>query len=187
MTLKLNIGVGKQRYNGYLGLDIWPGPAVDLIYNMKDPLPFPNESVSEILCNSTLEHVPQWEVPRILREWHRVLEREGVAWGRVPDTDAYVKAYVEALDTGDRYMEARALDALLGETRSNQYLHRYQAHQSAFSVRTLLEAFNDGGFGYFAVEQVKESKWDFVLIFLAGKVAAPALNHTQISVPWRKE
>lgn len=180
--IRLNIGVGQQCYHGYTGLDIHPGPSVDIVYDMNDPLPFEDGTVDEILCVHTLEHIEQWKVPYVLKEWHRVLKHDGVAWGRVPDTGAYVAVFLDALRSGDRYVEERCLDALLGATRSNPHAQRYEAHHAAFTAATLREALINGGFENILIRSMSEGKLDYVLVFVVDKHAAPFFTYPSVEV-----
>jgi SAM-dependent methyltransferase len=55
----------------YLGVDMRPGPGVDLVANVED-LPQPDDSVGTVLAMSTFEHVPRFwrgfaEIRRVLR------------------------------------------------------------------------------------------------------------------------
>ncbi|HEV3078832.1 MAG TPA: class I SAM-dependent methyltransferase [Gemmataceae bacterium] len=65
----------------YLGIDVRPGPGVDLIANVED-LPFPAASVGTVLALNTFEHVPHFW--RGLDEIYRVLRPDGVLLVSVP-------------------------------------------------------------------------------------------------------
>jgi SAM-dependent methyltransferase len=58
----------------YLGVDIRPGPGVDLVADV-EALPQPTGSVGTVIAMSTLEHVPRFW--RGLEEIHRVLRPDG--------------------------------------------------------------------------------------------------------------
>ena len=56
--LKLNLGCGEKIYKDFLNIDKLKLPGVDLVLNLeKTPLPFKTNSVSEIVCEHSLEHV----------------------------------------------------------------------------------------------------------------------------------
>ena len=60
---------------GYTGVDIAPGPGVDLVIE-PNTLPFPDSSYKVVVSTEMLEHA---EYPiRILSEMHRVLKKDGV-------------------------------------------------------------------------------------------------------------
>ena len=57
--LKLNMGAGLQKYEGYIGVDIDPNmPACDLEHDLMEPLDLPDGCASHIICSHTLEHLP---------------------------------------------------------------------------------------------------------------------------------
>ena len=58
----------------YLGVDVRPGPGVDLVQDVQD-MALPDCSVGTVLALSTLEHVPHFW--RGLDEIHRVLRPDG--------------------------------------------------------------------------------------------------------------
>lgn len=56
--LKLNLGSGKTSYPGFTNVDIVKLANVDVVWDLeKIPLPFENNSVSEIITEHTLEHI----------------------------------------------------------------------------------------------------------------------------------
>jgi SAM-dependent methyltransferase len=59
----------------YLGLDMRPGPGVDMIADVEN-LPLPDASVGTALAVSTFEHVPHFW--RGFEQLHRVLRADGV-------------------------------------------------------------------------------------------------------------
>jgi len=75
--LKLNLGCGDDQREGYIGVDIRPGPAVQLSLDISKPLPLENDSIEVILANDVLEHLQRNEVEPTLRELYRVLEHKG--------------------------------------------------------------------------------------------------------------
>ncbi len=72
---KLNLGCGTIILEGWVNLDIAQMPGVDVVHNIEDlPLPFPDNSFDEILCQFILEHV-NW-VP-VLKDINRILKPGG--------------------------------------------------------------------------------------------------------------
>jgi SAM-dependent methyltransferase len=79
---RLNLGCGDDILDGFVNVDIAPLPGVDLVHDLSDlPLPFEDESVSEIVCRDVLEHLDY--VP-VLRDLHRILRPAGTIWISVP-------------------------------------------------------------------------------------------------------
>jgi SAM-dependent methyltransferase len=70
--LKLNLGCGSTRIEGFVGVDQAPGPSVDIVWNLdKFPWPFEDNSVNEIIANQIIEHVA--DLVAFMEELHRVM------------------------------------------------------------------------------------------------------------------
>jgi len=68
--LKLNLGCGGKRVDGFVGVDRWPTPAVDVIADVTARLPFADAVADEILLDNVIEHIP--DIPRLMHELHRI-------------------------------------------------------------------------------------------------------------------
>jgi len=73
--MKLNLGCGKQKLEGYIGVDVCP--EAELNHDLRNPLPFEDNSVEEILAIHLIESFYQWEFPPVLKDWYRVLQPNG--------------------------------------------------------------------------------------------------------------
>jgi len=87
--MKLNIGAGFTRINGFTNVDYIPHTNkngekfTDVICNIeKEPLPFEDNSVDEIACYEVLEHLD--DLIFAMNEMWRVLKPEGFLKGKVP-------------------------------------------------------------------------------------------------------
>jgi ubiquinone/menaquinone biosynthesis C-methylase UbiE len=60
-----------------VGLDVLPGPAVDVVVASNEHWPLPDEKFDVILSSQVLEHVEHLDIT--LDEMRRVLKRGGVA------------------------------------------------------------------------------------------------------------
>ena len=88
--LKLNIGSGRKKFDGFINLDINQNigsngvKMVDIIIDIeKEKLPFEDNSVEEILVDAVLEHLGDGFI-FFLNECHRVLKPNGIISGEVP-------------------------------------------------------------------------------------------------------
>jgi ubiquinone/menaquinone biosynthesis C-methylase UbiE len=68
--MKLNLGCGGKRLEGFVGVDRYPTPAVDVLADLGGRLPFASDTVDEILLDNVIEHMP--DIPALMREMHRV-------------------------------------------------------------------------------------------------------------------
>lgn len=78
-VIKLNLGCGTKRKDGFIGVDRRKFPEVDLVTDLNKRWPWKDESVHEILMDHVLEHFSGVERVHIFNEMDRVLERGGTA------------------------------------------------------------------------------------------------------------
>lgn len=95
--LKLNVGSGEHRREGWLHLD--RHAAADLPLDLREPLPFGDGSVAEIYSEHFFEHLdyPK-QATAFLKQCRRVLEAGGLLTLGVPDTEWPLLAYAEKAD-----------------------------------------------------------------------------------------
>lgn len=93
--MKLNIGCGGTRKEGYIGVDIKPGPNVD-VERPAHNLPYLDGEVDEIYTSHMLEHVAH--IDWTLKEFARVLRTGGLLSIRVPNFEIYVREWLEGTE-----------------------------------------------------------------------------------------
>jgi len=76
--MRLDIGCGRNKHEGFIGVDKEPLPGVDVVHDLNElPWPFPDNSVEEIIAFNVLEHL---ECPfRAVLEMIRI-SRPGAVW-----------------------------------------------------------------------------------------------------------
>jgi len=82
--MKLNIGCGKRRLPGYTGIDAVQRDNVDIVAEAH-AIPLSDGCADEVLAVHLVEHVFPWQVPDLLREWHRLLKPGGLLALEMPD------------------------------------------------------------------------------------------------------
>ncbi|MFA5793686.1 MAG: methyltransferase domain-containing protein [Candidatus Brocadiia bacterium] len=81
--MKLDIGCGNKKRDGYTGVDVAKLPGVDIVCDIRQGLPsIKDNSVEEIYCAHVLEHITDLEA--VMKEFHRVLSPGGQLIIRVP-------------------------------------------------------------------------------------------------------
>lgn len=81
---KLIIGCGEQREDGWIGIDK-ADYGQKIVRDIRDGLPFCDNSVTEIKADSVLEHIPDNDdFIFVMNECLRVLKSGGVMYIRVP-------------------------------------------------------------------------------------------------------
>jgi SAM-dependent methyltransferase len=80
---KLHLGCGQNYYKGWINLDRNPDNFSDLMHDLEVyPWPFEDNTFDEIWADQLLEHLS--DVPKAVREVHRILKPGGVFSGQVP-------------------------------------------------------------------------------------------------------
>lgn len=57
VALKLDIGSGKSKREGFIAIDLSPGAAVDVLANLETTLPFADDTFSEVWMSHVFEHL----------------------------------------------------------------------------------------------------------------------------------
>jgi SAM-dependent methyltransferase len=82
-AIKLDLGCGPTKREGFIGVDTKDLPGVDIVADIEKGLPFvPDECVDAIYSSHFFEHVDNLEL--LMAECFRVLRREGRMEVRVP-------------------------------------------------------------------------------------------------------
>lgn len=72
--MKLDVGCGSRKQEGYLGVDIEPSPQVSFVMSATD-LRFSDNTVDEIFCKRCLQTIP--DDAKALKEFYRVMKPGG--------------------------------------------------------------------------------------------------------------
>ena len=78
--IKLDIGCGENKQEGFVGMDIRPGAGVDIVQDLETfPWPLPDESVSLAVSSHVLEHINphKFVFMNLMNEVWRILKPGG--------------------------------------------------------------------------------------------------------------
>jgi len=93
--LRIHLGPGQRNYiNGWINLDanMFTGKC-DLWVDLRNPLPFRDDSVNAVYSHHMIEHLP--DIESHLREVHRCLAPNGVYRVAGPNGDSAIRKFVE--------------------------------------------------------------------------------------------
>lgn len=145
--MKLNLGCGKRKLDGYVNVDISGNP--DIKSDLRS-LPFEDNYADEILSVHVIEHFYAWEAPSLLKEWLRVLKPKGKMILECPDIDKAVKLYLENKESNQMFWWP-----LYGDPR---YKDPYMMHKNGFTPERLIDMMKSTG-----LRNVKEKPAQFKL------------------------
>ena len=84
--MKLNLGCGNDFREGWINADAW-AERVDIRCDLREPLPFDDETFSEIYASGILEQIgPNEQFREAMNECHRILMPGGRMTAVVPDS-----------------------------------------------------------------------------------------------------
>lgn len=87
--MKLNLGCGRDVRQGYVNVDLNPGPGVDQISDLsliaRRHWPWSAGTIDEIIMHDFLEHFPYRKTDQLLQEAWRILKSGGTIDVQVPD------------------------------------------------------------------------------------------------------
>ena len=73
--MKLNIGCGSKKREGYIGVDVIQFDGVDVVCRVgQEPLPYADTSIDEVYCSHFVEHLTAQERIQFVNELSRVLK-----------------------------------------------------------------------------------------------------------------
>jgi len=76
--IKLDVGCGESKQEGFVGMDIRKCKGVDIIHSAeKFPYPLPKNCCSSILCSHLIEHIKPWLMIDLFNEFWRIMQEGG--------------------------------------------------------------------------------------------------------------
>jgi len=98
MTKLLNLGCGQRFHSCWTNINfVSTGDSV-IAHNLKDGIPFPDQSFDVVYHSHVLEHFPKAEAESFIQECYRVLRPEGILRVVVPDLEQIARMYLYCLE-----------------------------------------------------------------------------------------
>ena len=133
--LKLHLGCGDKRIEGFINVDVRPLPGVDIVDDISNLNLFEPNSADLIYASHLLEHFGRRVYLDVLKNWFNILKPGGILRIAVPDFGAVVEHYNE---NGD-------IKILRGFLYGGQtYDHNF--HYCGWDEKTLVEDLINIGF-----------------------------------------
>jgi predicted SAM-dependent methyltransferase len=147
--MRLHLGCGKTRLEGYTNVDCVPGAAVDVVADVTR-LPFEDGSVESILAEHLIEHLTFYEFNQAMYEWYRLLKPGGVLILECPDLAEICSRFAQS-DLYDQYTSHLGGWPLIAQIYGHQRgfskeEEMSQVHKSGYTPAMLTRALSDMGY-----------------------------------------
>ena len=139
---KLHVGCGKVKLPGWLNIDMEPG--ADLVIDVRQGLPFAENSTDFIYNEHFVEHLTYDEGGRIFREFWRCLRRGGVLRTSTPDLDFLVRLYSKEFKNEDWFPAGHESVKTKGTAMNVAF--RWWGHQYVYNEEDLTRQLTKAGF-----------------------------------------
>lgn len=134
--IRLNIGCGKRKFEGWTGVDL--DEAADVVSDIRK-LPFEDDSVEEAMAIHCLEHLHLYDALPALIEWKRVLKPGKWLSVEVPCLD-------KIIDGINRQLNGKVmLQGLYGDIKKSRD-DPNQIHRWCYTINHLTALFKEAGF-----------------------------------------
>lgn len=153
-AIRLNLGCGPKRLDGYVNIDIIPSAAANLVADITR-LPFAAGTCDEIRMDAVFEHLYRHDRTPALRSWRELLKPGGrLVLNWIPDFDAILDAY--------RTRQPGILHPRFDLWEVWRFTHGqytaadipYQVHKDVFTVESVRQELQEAGFEVLTVENV---------------------------------
>ena len=86
--MKIDIGCGSRKHPDFFGIDRLPFPDVDLVSDINNPLPFPDDSVEFIMASRSLPYVD--DLFAVMTELYRICAHKAVICILAPYAHSFI-------------------------------------------------------------------------------------------------
>lgn len=147
--MMLHLGSGKRYIPGFVHIDINKFPHIDFVHDIRTLPMIKSNSVELIYFCHGIEYFDKIEVKTVLKEWKRVLKKDGILRLAVPDFEALIKVYKKYKD----------IDKIIGPLYGRWEISRNDKievlyHKTVYDFKSIKEVLEEAGF-----HKVKRYDW----------------------------
>ena len=156
--MKLNVGSGIQKLEGWVNIDGVASCQPDLVHDLTKPLPYSDCSADALMAHGVLEHFDKYMRYCVFGDWVRVLKVGGTIDIGVPDFKKLLSRFIKFNFDG-------FVDTFFGENMWNGeiYIGHFGNHKWGYSQKSLIAFARQ-----FGIEPV-EVKTKGLNIYFTGK------------------
>ena len=149
--IKLNLGCGLRKLEGFINIDNRSEVSPDLLCDITEGLPYPDNSVDRVRAHDILEHVALGKTVPLIEEIYRVLRPGGVFEHYTPSTDGRgafqdpdhrsfwnINSWLYFMD--DKYRDLCGIKAKFDGTNQDEISHGKSGTDRVIHTRGILYA-----------------------------------------------
>lgn len=161
-VVKLNVGCGTDYKEGWINIDNNSDHNIqrlDLNWDMRNPLPFPEESVDFIFNEHFFEHLPVDDGVKTMQELRRVLKPGGVMRIAMPNLESVVNSYMNVPLDEDPVIKEFGLNFIKTRAEWMNISFRWWGHMWLYDWEELDRRLRQAGFTRFKRQKLRKSKY----------------------------
>lgn len=149
--LSINVASGGRGLPSWVNIELQRAKDTTICFDIRRKLPFANGAARRIFAEHVVEHLDfREDIPRIFREFYRILAPDGVLRIIVPDAERFLEAYV-LKDKGLWRKLGWNIEKLPDDIYTpmhviNHIFHQGGEHLFAYDFETLKWALHGAGF-----------------------------------------
>jgi predicted SAM-dependent methyltransferase len=143
---RVNVGCGNEAFKEWINLDADPTTCADVLWDVTDGLPFPDDSCAFVYCEHFLEHIPVQEGVRFLSECRRSLQKGGVVRIGMPSAQEIVRNYHENDWAIQPWLEKYGYTSIRTRAEYVNVCFREWGHQWLYDAEELERRLREAGF-----------------------------------------
>jgi predicted SAM-dependent methyltransferase len=173
--MRLNIGAGQGRREGYLSVDIRPEAEPDILSAAWDLRSVADGSVSEIYARHMIEHLDPNDARRTLGRWAALLRPGGVLNVIAPDLEFHARQLLGTATSTFPSQWDHAMAGFYGWREESRGGDREDAHRWGYTEQSLAAALMEAGFDHIVRQLSGPDSEPWHLNMLARKPEAAAM------------
>lgn len=141
--LRLNIGCGGRRLDGYLGIDaVSERTAADIVATA-DNIPLPDGCAQEIIALHLWEHFYRFQCDDVIKEWRRLLKPGGVLILELPNLIKCCQNILSGKTIAGKHPDQIGMWGLYGDPREGD---QFMSHRWGWTPESICLFLKSNGF-----------------------------------------
>lgn len=160
-SIRLNVGCGTDYKKGWINIDNNSDENItklDLNWDLRNPLPFADESVDYIFNEHFIEHLTVDEGKAAVQDFMRVLKPGGVLRMATPDLEVTVDKYINLPLSKDPTIRRFGLEFIKTRAERLNISFRWWGHKWLYDWEELSRRIEEAGFSNFKRCSINKSE-----------------------------